>query len=84
MKLFSFIQFPNAKALKLKVKSRRIFKISLLCNTVKFDRASADFCRDIVYSSPFKLHDRFCETSFQTLIEGNLGNVSAGVLIVAY
>ena len=62
MKPFSFIQFPNAKSLKLKVKSRRIFKMSLLCNKVKFDRASAVFCR------PVKLHDRSCETSFQTLI----------------
>ena len=62
MKPFSFIQFPNAKALKLKVKSRRIFKMSLLCNKGKFDRASVVFCR------PVKLHDRSCETSFQTLI----------------
>ena len=61
MKPFSFIQFPNAKALKLKVKSRRIFKMSLLCNK-GFDRASVVFCR------PVKLHDRSCETSF-------LGNV---------
>ena len=29
MKLFSFILFPNAKALKLKVKSRKIFKMPL-------------------------------------------------------
>ena len=43
MKPFSFIQFPNAKALKLKVKSRRIFKMSLLCNKVKFGRASVVF-----------------------------------------
>ena len=63
MKPFSFIQFPNAKALKLKVKSRRIFKMSLLCNKGKFDRASVVFCR------PVKLHDRSCETSFQILTE---------------
>ena len=47
MKPFSFIQFPNAKALKLKVKSRRIFKMSLLCNKGKFDRASVVFCRPV-------------------------------------
>ena len=71
MKPFSFIQFPNAKALKLKVKSRRIFKMSLSCNKVKFDRASVVFCRSV------KLHDRSCETSFQTLIfDGNLGRSS--------
>ena len=65
MKPFSFIQFPNAKALKLKVKYRRIFKMSLLCNKVKFDRASVVF---YFFCRPVKLHDRSCETSFQTLI----------------
>ena len=79
MKPFSFIQFPNAKALKLKVKSRRIFKMSLLCNKVKFDRASVVFCR------PVKLHDRSCETSFQTLILTEILETSdVSISIIAY
>ena len=79
MKPFSFIQFPNAKALKLKVKSRRIFKMSLLCNKVKFDRASVVFCR------PVKLHDRSCETSFQTLILTEILETSDVLIsIIAY
>ena len=55
--------------------------MSLLSNKVKFDRVSVDFCQHIIYLLLVKLHDRSCETSFQTLIDGNLGNVSAGVLI---
>ena len=79
MKPFSFIQFPNAKALKLKVKSRRIFKMSLLCNKGKFDRASVVFCR------PVKLHDRSCETSFQTLILTEILETSDVLIsIIAY
>ena len=89
MKPFSLIS--KRKSLELKVKSRldKIFKISFLCNKVKFDRASVVFCRHIICSSPVKLHERSYETSLQTLIGGNLGktgNVSAGVLIsiIAY
>ena len=78
MKPFSFIRFPNAKALKLKVKSRRIFKMPLLCNKVKFDRASV-VCR------PVKLHDRSCETSFQTLILTEILETSDVLIsIIAY
>ena len=48
--------------------------MSFLCNKVKFDRVSVVLYRRITYLSPVKLHYRSCETSFQTLIDGNLGN----------
>ena len=60
--------------------AKKILKMSLLCNKVKFDRVPIVFCQHTIYLSPVKLHDRSCETSFQSLIDGNLGNVSAGIL----
>ncbi len=44
------------------------------------------FCQHKIYLSPVEPHDGLCETSFQTLNDGNIVNVSAGVFIskVAY
>ena len=53
---------------------------------VEFDQVSVVFSHHIIYLLLVKLHDCSCETSFQLLIDINLGNVSLGVsiLIIVY